>query len=339
MEDTKPNKGAHGLGPGGAAAAILGGAAGLTAATLVWSKLMVDHRLPLPSAIEAPRESFKSHSAGAVSFYRDAGRGGRPLLLLHSVNAAASAREVEPLFEHLRGEAPVYALDLPGFGFSERADREYSPELYAACLIEFAEQRIGARAGGVDVAALSLSCEFVALAAARRPDLFRSLVFFSPTGFDRRHRGGVPETAFEALSGSVCAQAFFDLLVSRPSIRHFLQKSFAGRVDTRLAAYDFLSSHQPGARHAPFAFLSGRLFTPEILSIYDRVKAPTLVIANRDGFVSFDALPEFAAAHPHWRFARIGRAGSLPHFENLPDTAAIVDTFWRHLPEPALTLC
>ena len=39
----------------------------------------------------------------------------RPLLLLHSINASASAYEVKPLFEHYRQQRPVYAPDLPGF--------------------------------------------------------------------------------------------------------------------------------------------------------------------------------------------------------------------------------
>ena len=51
------------------------------------------------------------------------------MLLVHSVNAAGSACEMRPLFERHRAHRAVYALDLPGFGFSERSGLPYSPRL------------------------------------------------------------------------------------------------------------------------------------------------------------------------------------------------------------------
>ena len=38
-----------------------------------------------------------------------------PLLLIHSINAAGSAYEIKPLYEHYRRSRTVYALELPGF--------------------------------------------------------------------------------------------------------------------------------------------------------------------------------------------------------------------------------
>ena len=54
---------------------------------------------------------------------------GRPLVLVHTINAAASAAEVRPLFESLSQHRTVYAIDLPGYGLSERANRLYTPRL------------------------------------------------------------------------------------------------------------------------------------------------------------------------------------------------------------------
>lgn len=54
---------------------------------------------------------------------------GAPVVLVHSVNAAASSFEMRPLFEGLRGERPVLAFDLPGFGRSQRGPRRYDRAL------------------------------------------------------------------------------------------------------------------------------------------------------------------------------------------------------------------
>lgn len=314
---------------------VLTGAAGVGAGALAWSALAVNHRLPLPNAIAARRRVFDSQAADLISYYVDEGRGGRPILLLHGINAAASAREVQPLFDQFRGETAIYAPDLPGFGLSSRRDRVYTPELYAAALIEFVERQIAPPRGGVDTVALSLSCEFAALAANRRPDLFRSFVFLSPTGFDSADRHG-SNAARRTAAFRLWSQTLFDLLVSRPGIRRELKKSFAGRVDADLAEYAYLTAHQPGARYAPFYFLSGHLFIPEIREVYARIEAPSLVVANRDGYASFPALPEFAERHPNWWYTRIARSKSMPHFENPGETSSVLSSFWRRLREPVM---
>jgi pimeloyl-ACP methyl ester carboxylesterase len=93
-----------------------------------------------------------------------------PLLLVHSINAAASAAEIAPLFEHYRQQRPVYALELPGFGFSDRSARPYTPRLmtdalHAALAVMKSEQG----AACADVLAVSLSSEFAARAKFEAP--------------------------------------------------------------------------------------------------------------------------------------------------------------------------
>ena len=95
-------------------------------------------------------------AAGAVAVHT-AGSG-PPLLLVHSVNAAASAAEVRPLHEHYAATHTVFSPDLPGYGATARPDRLYTPRLMTDALhgvarhirSQFANQAI-------DALALSLS--------------------------------------------------------------------------------------------------------------------------------------------------------------------------------------
>jgi pimeloyl-ACP methyl ester carboxylesterase len=41
------------------------------------------------------------------------------MLLVHSMNLAGSSAEMAPLFQHHQRDRRVYAIDLPGFGFSD----------------------------------------------------------------------------------------------------------------------------------------------------------------------------------------------------------------------------
>lgn len=320
--------------PFGALVQGMGLAAG---AWIAYSNLAVNHDLPLPSAIDAERVRFRDIPAGFLSYYADTNGSGRPLALIHSVNAAASAYEMSPIFDRYRGSRPVYALDLPGFGFSERADRVYSPDLYARAIVAFLE-RIASAENPADVVALSLGSEFVARAALLRPELFKSLTLISPSGMYRRESrnvnqraetGGYSDAAKATLGFPLWSQPFYDALTTRASIRWFLQKSFVGDPDPDLVDYDYATSHQPGARYAPIYFVSGKLFTPDAIdTLYKRLTLPALVLYDRDFFVRFDALPELLRDHDNWSAERIAPSLGLPQFERMDDVAAALDNFW-----------
>ena len=260
--------------------------------------------------------------AGEVAFYCDRSGTGMPVVLVHSINAAASAMEMKPLFERFRGVRPVYAIELPGFGFSPRTDRSYSPELYAHAIAHFVEEVIGQ--GPVDLIALSLSCEFAALAVLAAPAVFASLTMISPTGFGN---AGIPYSEFrrKSLSVPIWSQAFFDVLTSNASIRHYLAKSFSSKaaVPAELAEYAFATSHQPGARFAPLYFLGGHLFTPDVRQrFYAELKLPVQVLYDRDGYSTFEALPGFVKEHPNWTAVRVPGTFGMPHWERPDETFA-----------------
>jgi len=147
----------------------------------------------LPPAVSGERVEFDS-PAGRLSVYV-AGEG-PPLLLIHSINASGSAAEMRPLHEHYRKTRTVFTVDLPGFGCSERSDRDYTPRLMTDAVLAFTD-RIQAQFGSapIDALALSLSSEFLARAAAECPARFRRLALVSPTGFmGRRQWRAAPGT-------------------------------------------------------------------------------------------------------------------------------------------------
>jgi pimeloyl-ACP methyl ester carboxylesterase len=306
----------------------------LGAGWIALSNLYINHKVKLGPAIPAERLEFDSQAAGRLSYYADLKGKGRPLVLVHSVNAAASSYEMHPLFDALRGTRPVFALDLPGFGFSERASRVYSPALYASAIAEFVETQVKKAA---DVMALSLGCEFAAQAALDCPKFFHSLVFISPSGFSRRagttsarvRRQGMSQRMHALLSPPLWGRPLFDFIATRPSIRFFLGRSFTGAVPQDLIDYDYATAHQPGAEIAPLYFVSGCLFNPDALAnIYEKVDFPALVIYDRDGFTSFELLQGLMERKPNWRAERITPTLGLPQFEKLEETLKALGEFW-----------
>ena len=124
------------------AQALAGAALGAATSWILYSNLAIDHDVGLPKAIAADRDVFFSDHAGKISYYVDREGSGRPLVLIHSVNAAASAYEMRPLFEHYRLQRPVFAPDLPGYGFSERSPRIYTPQMFAEAILDLTDTLI-----------------------------------------------------------------------------------------------------------------------------------------------------------------------------------------------------
>ena len=56
------------------------------------------------------------------------------VLLVHSINAAACAAEMRPLMERLLPYCHVYAMDLPGYGASDRPARVYDIPIFVEAI-------------------------------------------------------------------------------------------------------------------------------------------------------------------------------------------------------------
>ncbi len=318
---------------GGVAKVVAGVSAVAVGGWIAYSVTSVRHHMPLPPALNAARRELNGR-AGELNVYV-AGEGA-PLLLIHSINAAASAYEVRPIFEHFEAKRRVYAVDLPGFGFSDRSPRDYSPRLYTDAILDALDE-IEREAGGgpVDALALSLGSEFLARAASEQPHRFRSLALVTPTGFGEREQlyGPLGTTRGSQLPERVLgfplwSRPFYDLLTSKPSIHYFLKQAFGSEeaIDEGLEAYDYFTSHQHNAQYAPFAFISGRLFSADIDRIYEALDLPVwLAYGPRNGFSDFGDLGN-VTERPNWRIQRF-ETGAMPHFEQSEAFNAAYESF------------
>ena len=286
-----------------------------------------------------------------------------PLVLVHSVNATASAFEMEPVFLRQAQRRRVVALDLPGFGAADKPDIAYTPALMRDAIVATLDW-VGL--GPVDLMALSLGAEFAAEAALQRPGRVRSLALISPTGMEARrageaHAGGRTReraTLRAALRGSALGSGLYRLLTTRAAMRWYLRRAWgSGTVDPRLLKHGRQLAAQPGAARAPLDFVSGALFTRGIVERYRMLGLPVWVCHGRQGpfndvgacpdrtgntvlggshpvrRVTFDtgALPHFSLAGPfdeaYLRFlASLGRGSSAPRAEAQAWAQALVST-------------
>lgn len=300
---------------------------------LAYSSLRKRQYVTLPNPFPSELEMTLNLDSGSIALHRSSAlspaTSSSPVLLVHSVNAAASSYEMAPLFRTIERDRRVVAMDLPGFGHSDRRKMAYTPELMADAIATALDKFDSP----VHVVALSLSSEFAARAAAFRPDRVKSLSFISPTGMGSSSLAErTPPTIFDQLIGiAPVARGLYDLLVTPPSIGYFLDRRFRGEADPGLSNYARLTSEQPDAWYAPLAFVSGRLFTPDAMAnLYEPLTVPTLVLYDQDPHVDFALLPEFLSKGSGIRKARrIPDTFGLPHFDEPDLTMEALTRFWK----------
>lgn len=265
-----------------------------------------------------------------------------PLLLVHSVNAAGSAAEMRPLFEHGRQSRTVLALDLPGFGLSDRSQRPYTLRLMTDAVhdaVDWLQQRHGP--APVDVVGLSLSGEFVARAAVESPARFRRLALVSPTGFRGSKlrygpAGGSvgPPWLLKALkgpnfdSGGGWGAGLFHQLTRPGVVRYFLERTWGSKqIDEALWRYDLVVTRQPGAHHAPLHFLGAVLFSSDVNTLYESLTLPVWMSHGTRGDFTDYRGKHTVENRPNWRISVFKDTGALMFFEQPAAFCAELDAF------------
>lgn len=238
---------------------------------------------------------------------------GDPLVFLHSIHAAAWNVEWRHTIPAFAEQHTCFALDLLGFGASERPPIQYTAELYLELIHDFLRDVVHEPA---ILIGSSLGGTYAIAVADAHPHMVRAVCAIGPAGVSRLvKQGGAPFGAIRAMFRTpLLGTGLFKALVSRPSIRYFLKDIYAFGLDARTAYFYWISANQPNARFAPAAFV-GMQLNHDIRSTIGRLACPLLVAwgtdASQTPFREAATVMEHA---PDADFVNI-HAGDLPHDE------------------------
>ena len=292
---------------------VLGVAAGTVGFTAVANRLLTARAGEFEPFLGGDHDTYRWR--GFDIAYTEAGDPGDPdLLLLHGINAAASAHEFARVFGALSEDYHVVAPDLPGFGHSDRPPLLYSASLYATFAGDAIEDLTGEQPV---VVASSLSGAYAAM-GAREADVER-LVLVCPTDTSM---GGRRTWLRSVLRTPVLGQGLFNLTVSRRAIRYF--HADHGYFDTanltdEVVGYEWTTAHQSGARFAPASFVSGFLDPEEDLDdVLADLAVPTTLAWGREADITPLSEGRTLARRADARLVVFDDSLLLPHVEH-PD--------------------
>lgn len=311
-----------------AAALAAGGAGAVALVSWLGARLAG----PADSMIEAEERRYAWRHGEVI--YKVKGRGA-PVVLIHGVYAGASSFEYRRIFDLLARDFRVYAVDLLGFGQSQRPPLVYTPILYETLILDFLTQVVGAADHPAFVVASTLSAAFTIRAAAERPSLFSRLVLIEPTGIESRVGPVAPPTQralLALLRSPLIGQMFYHALTSRAGLRYYLRRVYTDpkMVTPKLVKTYYAQTHKPGARYPVASFISGALDAP-VRDLYGLLKMPILLVWGQHArFTPLEQARAFRQANPRAE-TRVYDCGDLPQEEKPTEVARDV-TAWLLAP-------
>ena len=220
---------------------MIAGGAGMAALAALNATIRRGAREPDDTILGGEPRTFRWRD-GRV-FYKVAGpsESSIKVLLIHGIGAGSSSFTWRKNFDALSAVFRVYAIDLLGFGSSEKpATADYSSQLYTDLIRDFVTDVIGCP---VSIIASSLGAAYAVQAANEQPELVESLVLISPTGAGNLStRPGMAGAAFYGLLQSpVLGTSFHNVISSERSIREYATKHLF--FDKRRVTNRFVEQH------------------------------------------------------------------------------------------------
>lgn len=284
---------------------------------LALSGCLAFHQGPMPSE---PDSATFVQVEGTRVRYLDVGQG-PPVVLIHGF--ASSIENWVSVIPELKKHHRVLALDLRGFGWSDRPNVDYSPAAQAKLLKALLDER------GVQQAAIVAHSwgSSVALAfALAYPERVSRLALYDAWVYESQ----LP-SMFHLARARGLGEFLFGLFYSE---RHE-ERMTLGFYDPELVTQEFVDAverafERPGTRAAALEAVRGMRYA-EVEGRYGEVKVPTLLLWGREDLVTPLSVGERLVRQlPNARLVSYPRCGHFPMIEAVAESnrelAAFLET-------------
>ena len=225
---------------------------------------------------------------------------GKPLLLLHRLNYAASGDEWAAIRGKLAENHTVYTLDLLGCGRSEKPKVTYTNYLYVQMVNDFIKEVIKSR---TDVMTSGNASVIASMSCLVEPSLYRRLIFIQPEKISAT--GKTPKANHKALKYLVempiLGTCIYNIVSSKCALsRQYKDILFEGDLDSRQEFIECMrEAAHLGGPSARYVYASVRSHFADIY-IGNAIKQlnHSIFIIGSDSEESREAVQEYIAYNP-----------------------------------------
>lgn len=269
--------------------------------------LLTNKKHPLNSA-----PSFYDWRLGKVAY--NVKGNGKPVVFIHGAKPGESSavwmKNINVLAENYR----VYAIDLLGYGASERVNTTYTAYTYASLIDDFITDVVGKPAA---VIAEGEGAMFAAAACAKNPKNFKKLIFICPKGISSKFATNDDKKHRSLYEMPVIGESIYLMNTSLSATGKMLKGMIYNENKTKILTDKFYSAAHEGGGLNRFVYASYKtnFMNTDIKPYIKWLKSPMLVIwgekaEDADNFEAIQGLSSCA------EYALFEETGSLPNYEN-----------------------
>ncbi|MGI0087626.1 MAG: alpha/beta fold hydrolase [Nitrosotalea sp.] len=236
--------------------------------------------------------------------YIEEGDSKNTVILLHGLGG--TAERWLPVVPFLSKKYRVIALDLIGYGKSDKPQVDYTPEFFRDSVLDFLETSSLQKAFMVGT---SLGGEIVAQCAATRNPLIEKIVMVAPAGTMK-----TPTPVLDAYTMAA-------LYPNHESVKIAYQMMMGENKEiSSQSVENFISNMtRPNSKMVFLSTLLGMKNSPAITEKLKLIKVPTLLIwGNKDRMIPVEYSKEFVKSIPSCDFVVMNGCGHTP-YEEKPD--------------------
>lgn len=240
---------------------------------------------------------------------------GRPVLLIHGLGGSIESWRQN--IDALSQEARVLALDLPGFGESDKPEIRYTILFYRNFVAKFMEH-LGM--GRASIVGSSLGGQIAAEVAVNRPELLDRLVLSSPAGALPRSFRSSP--ALKRYMKVTSAR-------SMEEVKRALYAVDKKPVDDSYARLVLDRFSQPNARAAFHSALKESTSAPRLGARLSKIRCPTLVLWGKEDIMIPAKFAGPFVRMKNCRLVLLEGCGHRPHAEKPRAFNSLVSAFLK----------
>ena len=235
--------------------------------------------------------------------YIDQNKNGQPVIFIHGLGGSIESW-ANNIGQSISSEIRIIALDLPGFGLSDKSKNKYSIEYYADFVTRFLEAiRVNRK---VSLIGSSLGGQIAAEVAIRKSEIVSKVVLISPAG-----------AAPKSFKGTTSLRKYVKILRARSpeEIKEILSSIDNISVEDSYANVIHKTLSIPGAKAAFLSALNESSRAPRFTKFIANTNLTVLVIWGKEDKIIPVRYAKPFINIPNCRLLIIESCGHRPHVE------------------------